>query len=825
MISFPSTLNKGGYHSTPDITPSTSLKDTFLNSVTESFRNAFINTSSGIGFDNSDIRYNEDPDKNGLLDQEQNNALPNEIQYNNSLLADSSIRQANSLAKLQTIENPTHLDNDIFGIVNNYKAFIDNVLIETGNDSMDKSGKKVKTHNWKGRVAGSLFNPYYGVPYTGIVDNVPLLDGSRTGVRNAEEFAKLSDCSIKELVRLSKKKNSILGQARYKYADFMYCKDLGKISNNHLITLRKFAIPVADNIYRQAATHNKKNNQSMPGDIGRLVCWFDTDDNKLSDILSYEYEATWRELNAKIQQLNSEEDDDARGPLGKMLNSMNPGYNKDVENGIANGGALAAVLQRFGIMNPSTPTYASNDVALGRNYDNNKVYEPIDTIQNTHIYEGKLIFKHEFSLTFSYKLRAYDNINPKSAFLDLLGNILAVTYRKGHFWGGRQEVLGPRPNKAGWNKANAIVDSLASGAGDLLQDLFHFDFTKMGSELSSMLNSALGAFQSFDPNISSIVSQTGGAIADTAQAAAKAITGDTDGAKQKLGEAKNNAKGAASAAGNAVKRSNIGGALTGLVKNKLGRPSLYAFDSLLSGANVGLWHVTIGNPKNPIACFGNLIMTSAKITHSGPLGLDDFPTELKVTVSLKHARGRDATDIQKMYTKGENAIYLSLASPFTKINTRDAGELKSKEIDWDANGNPIGRAIKPKPKTQEQEKNNSTKAKTESKGESANKIYDGRTLGEVVITPQTSAAEAKAKIQKTITKSKLEDYYKTDELTQLVNNVDQLDNVDSINDAKIAVIEQLNALNGIGNDEGNEFYAMASGSAEEFIFNKDQKRG
>lgn len=857
MISFPSTLNKGGYHSTPDITPSTSLKDTFLNSATDSFRNAFTNMTSGVGFDNSDIRYNEDPDKNGLLDQEQNNALPNEIQYNNSLLADSSIH-TNPLAKIQTIENPTHLDNDIFGIVNNYKAFIDNVLIETGNDSMDKSGKKVKTHNWKGRVAGSLFNPYYGVPYTGIVDNVPLLDGSRTGIRNAAEFAKLSDCSIKELVRLSRQKNSILGQARYKYADFMYCKDLGKISNNHLITLRKFAIPVGDNIYRQASTHNKKNNQSMPGDIGRLVCWFDTDDNKLSDILSYEYEATWRELNAKIQQLNSEEDDDARGPLGKLLNSMNPGYNKDVENGIANGGALAAVLQRFGIMNPSTPTYASNDVALGRNYDNNKVYEPVDTIQNTHIYEGKLIFKHEFSLTFSYKLRAYDNINPKSAFLDLLGNILAVTYRKGHFWGGRQEVLGPKPNKAGWNKANAIVDSLAKGSGDLLQDIFHFDFNKIGGELSSMLNAALGALESFAPGLTSVVQQTGGAVVDAAQGMAKAITGDTDGAKQKLGEAKNNAKGAAAAAGNAVKRSNIGGALTGLIKNKLGRPSLYAFDSLLSGANVGLWHVTIGNPKNPIACFGNLIMTSAKITHSGPLGLDDFPTELKVTVSLKHARGRDATDIQKMYTKGENAIYLSLASPFTKINTRDAGELKSKEIDWDKNGNGIGRAIPTK--TQDTKKDNTTinggtikgvtvtakKLKNNSKTVHRAKVASVSSTGDQPLkvtmdqlrglgtstfsTP--SQAQLKALDRKfkqstnTLNPNDLNlNGYSTDELSQLMKNVDQLDNVDSMNEAKNAVIEQLSALNGSKNDQGNEFYAMASGSAEEFIFNKDQKRG
>lgn len=687
MISFPSTLNRGGYHSTPDITPSTSLGDAALNSVTSSFRNAFTNMTSGQGFDNADIRYNQDQNRSELLDQEQNNALPSDLQYTNAVLADSSIGTMNR--HLQNIETPFHLDNDIFGVVNNYKAFIDDILIETGNDSMLPDNKTVKTHNWKGRGAGSLFNPYNAVPWTGIVDNVPLLDGTTTGIRNREEFAKLGDCSVKELVRLSSKKNSILGQARYKYSDFMYCKDLGKISNNHMITLRKFAIPIGDNIYRQASTHNEKNNQAVPGDIGRLICWFDTDDNKLSDIMSYEYEATWKELNAKIQQLDSQEDDDSRGPMGKLINSMNPGYNADVEKGIASGGALAAVLQRFGMtlgMTLSTPTYQNNDVALGRNYDANKVYEPVDTIQNTHIYEGKLVFKHEFSLTFSYKLRAYDNINPKSAFLDLLGNILAVTYRKGHFWGGRQEILGPKPNKDGWNKANAIVDSLAKGSGNIFKDVFHFDFDNIAGDLASLANAFLSGLESFAPGVAKIVGSTGEAIQNTAEAVGKAVTGDTSVAKQKLGEAKNNAKKAGNALVNAVDRSRIGGALTGLVKNKLGRPALYAFDSLLSGANVGLWHVTIGNPKNPIACFGNLIMTSAKITHSGPLGLDDFPTELKVTVSLKHARGRDATDIAKMYTKGENSIYFSLASPYTKINTQEGYSLSS--LVYDKNGNP-----------------------------------------------------------------------------------------------------------------------------------------
>ena len=98
-------------------------------------------------------------------------------------------------------------------------------------------------------------------------------------------------------------------------------------------------------------------------------------------------------------------------------------------------------------------------------------------------------------------------------------------------------------------------------------------------------------------------------------------------------------------------------AALGILKNKLGRPAMYAMDSLLKGDNVGLWHVTIGNPKNPIAVMGNLILTNASIQHSGPLGLDDFPTEIKVTCTLKHARSRDAVEIGRMYTKGTNGIY------------------------------------------------------------------------------------------------------------------------------------------------------------------------
>ena len=60
--------------------------------------------------------------------------------------------------------------------------------------------------------------------------------------------------------------------------------------------------------------------------------------------------------------------------------------------------------------------------------------------------------------------------------------------------------------------------------------------------------------------------------------------------------------------------------------NKIGRPQLLAFNSLISPAPTGQWHLTVGNPKNPILTIGNLILVDSKIEHYGPLGLDDFPT-------------------------------------------------------------------------------------------------------------------------------------------------------------------------------------------------------
>jgi len=650
MISFPTTLNKGGSNiNNPK--QSNSAKDVLANSFKNAFSKQVSNLTTAKTLDTDGIKYDETRDVSALID--------NFDFTKNTANKDKGTVLVSPNVNYEKGNTPVMLDEFKFGleqfnVMNNYRVKMKNVGVESGIDNpTDESNKNYIHHGVVVEgVAPSLFNPMYGLNTQGISRNVPLTD-----TESAEDMD-VNDCSISRLVSLSQQKDSPLGLARYKYADFMYCRDLGKISNNRLITLRKFSIPVGDNIFYAAtldASDGKKQNITMPSDIGRMVTWFGTDENKLEDILSYEYESTFIQKEGKIQQLDSQEEDDGRGPMGKIINSMSPAYNREVEKGIAEGGALEWLATKFHITH-AKPTYASDSVALGRMYDNNKVYEPKDTVRDTYLYEGKLVFKHEFALTFNYKLRAYDNINPKSAMLDLLGNVLTTTYRRGKFWGGAQQILGPQPNYDGWAKANAFVDKAINAGGSFLDDLFNLksiDFESICGISSNLLKS-LGIG---DP-LSNVINETKEVI-NAAQ------NGDTDRLKSKAEETYNKLQ-------ELWKKGQFGQVLSGMIKNTLGRPSLYAFDSILSGSNVGLWHVTIGNPLNPICVFGNLIMTNCKVTHSGPLGIDDFPTDLKVTVSLKHGRGRDAVDISKMYTRGEQSIMLSLASPSDGTNTPES---------------------------------------------------------------------------------------------------------------------------------------------------------
>ena len=531
------------------------------------------------------------------------------------------------------VETPIHLDENAYNVINTYRGSYKN----TANQLDGTADKDGNVRVYQTIVSPSLFNPFYGINSAGISPGIPLLDNiadqtniSATGVdgkpkNNTIKLTALDDCSIHNLVKLSNEKDSILGQARYKYSDFMYCRDVGKISNNHLITLRRFAAPVRDNIFQYTGTDTQTSNE-VPGDIGRLITWFGTPENKLEDILKYSFHASWREMEAARQDLDSQENDTARGLTGGLVNLFNTEHAEGVEKGI-NASAFSMLLKDDASEYDKGP-YADNPAVNGRMFDKHKIYEPKDTVRSKYEYEGNLKFSQQFTLTFNYKLRGYDNINGKTAMLDLLGNILAVTYKKGKFWPGEQHIIGAPQNKQGWDKAIGMQNTAIAASGTFLGSLCN------GGSLSDAASSAMNIIQGAD-------------LGKDINQAAKDLL-------------------------NKLKAGGLQSIFSGLMKNALGRPAVYAFDSLLTEGETGTWHVTIGNPLNPIASIGNLIIDGdVEITHGGPLGLDDFPTEITVKVPLKHAMPRDSVDIQRMFTKGRRAIYAEIVPDLTDPNKEE----------------------------------------------------------------------------------------------------------------------------------------------------------
>lgn len=706
MKSFPSTLLKSG-QSVDVYSSSKSIKEAmiaaFNNAMNASQESKPIFDAKSLGLDY--ISGLNSTTKKELIDNIAAPITKGATEKNKR----STIRRTNEFI---TIENPLKFSSDVLNSINKYrfmfkKAVRTNTIRYTVDDSKDttSNGNNTQHIDYINEASTpALFNPWYSVSTKGFSASVPLVvlsddestdetiyriqdigdDGkpkvnvdssTQTDTSSEKQTTKetwidmkvnlapqsknidLSDCSIDTLVKLSehratslvgqKEAISELGVAKYRYIDFMFCRDLGKIPNNHLLTLRKFTRPVGDNINTRLPKSDTPYNFNQSMDVGRLVTWFGNGDNKLEDIIKYNYVATFKPLDSKIQPVDSQEDEESTGIIGKMVNTINPRYNQAMSQGRT--GAHNFISQLGG-------RYLSTSYAnFGRGgqyerheiftpYDHHKVYEPKNTIQSTHVYEGKLTFSQEFTIKFSYKLRAYDNINPRAAFLDLIGNILAVTYRSGTFWGGSRMFRGAPPNKVGTAKVNAFLDRTFDTLGGIGNNLLSGNL-----DIGGTLGSIWGAVKQ---------------IASDAFNTAKSLA---------LGNTSTKGKSPLQVIGAIVKHTGLWSGVQGMIKNGLGRPAVYALDSLLTGDNVGLWHLTIGNPRNPIMSIGNLIIDKSEITQSGPLGLDDFPTDLMVSVSLKHGRPRDSAEIQKMYTKGSGPIYTPLgakaASNFYKLTS------------------------------------------------------------------------------------------------------------------------------------------------------------
>lgn len=395
----------------------------------------------------------------------------------------------------------------------------------------------------------SIFNPYAIVafPYSTDWQN-RLFDGIQYGAdasggtiqkTSNENFTsqKSKNFTIKDLVEDVELSKSM----PYRYSDFLYCKWIRKIPLNRLLTLRRYGAPTFDNLTVPGKKGGEKLEYFKP--VAQAVTFFgEGTGNKLEDLMSFTLNMNWKKVEAEVNKvLGNEQGADGTGSsllngLGKLIGALNG----DVNSASSTAGQFV-------------------DPYEGGPYAH-KVYGPVNVINSVYKRDRGIDFKQTFNLTFEYNLASIGNVNPKAAMLDLMSNLLSLTYNNAAFWGGANRYFPAKPTYpflGGKNGQNAWYRGDPKGFSDAVSSTFKDSSSNLGNFLDGL-------------------------------------------GKDFVGSMKKIASGALS---------------LGMTQMANGRaPDILQFKALLTGEPIGEWHLVVGNPYEPIEMIGNLICTETKFS-------------------------------------------------------------------------------------------------------------------------------------------------------------------------------------------------------------------
>ena len=448
------------------------------------------------------------------------------------------------------------------------------------------------------------------------------------------------------------------GLASYRMQDFIYLKYYNQIPNNYMITLRRYTHPCEDHMFgldMSAEDINRLNGfDESHFHLATAVTYMgEKAGNKLSDILKFEYGANYEDKEAKVEMLQNS-DGGLAAQMKQKLN-ISDRFMAGTETAQSAGGRGQLVKQAIKFSALTGMKGKSVQEALSANYrfEGNEfsqvygenIYGDVNVVNKTKIRSRGLTYSGNFSLNFEYSLKSLKCVNPRVAMMDILSNFLILTGNYGAFWGGETRFYGQK--------------SIAPQFGDPSK-LRNGDYK---GYFKSLLSDVKSGFE----NISTANGGEGGIL---------------DGIKNLAG-----------------------GALQGLLGNLFGGNVGVAGQSqapaaLLSGTPTGYWHVTIGNPLDPIAMMGNMAVTKTTVQFNDVLGYDDFPTEIKFTVELEHCMPRDNAAIENMFNGGKGRFYAftdaGILNAFTTVDNmaafqeRNADQLSQQtNIDFDKNSRPM----------------------------------------------------------------------------------------------------------------------------------------
>lgn len=422
-------------------------------------------------------------------------------------------------------------------------------------------------------------------------------------------------------------KGGVITPTPYTSTDFIWCKYYGKVPNNRMVTLRRYPIPVEDNLLIL-------DTKSPLVPLAQAVTWYGKDiNNPLNDILNLDWGFNWKPRTADVTDVigNEIQIDDVLAALSIDVNSDKATFiKKNIFGATGEGGTFdMAKLSGF---DSKIQEYISSSYGDNGPYWN-QVLGPVNVINSTLVRERGFPKQKSVKMQFDYSLRSYGGINPKIAFLDLLTNFLSLTYNTAPFWGGDVRYF---------EKTGVTIDGLAMEKHMLAGDAK----AALAGGIKAVANGASGGLE----QLTQLLKTLGGSEAlDATQKKDIANFGVKKGGPLDQGAAFYSEK-----------------------LGKLFRTPL-SYRSVLDGRAIGEWHVTIGNPMNPMATMGNLVVASVDMKFGEILGVDDFPTEFSFTVTLDHGRPRAKQDIESIFNMGNGRMaYTAIADPSSARNSHGA---------------------------------------------------------------------------------------------------------------------------------------------------------
>ena len=86
----------------------------------------------------------------------------------------------------------------------------------------------------------------------------------------------------------------------------------------------------------------------------------------------------------------------------------------------------------------------------------------------------------------------------------------------------------------------------------------------------------------------------------------------------------------------------------------------------LTGSNSTPWHVTIGNPKKPLFCSGDMLCKNVQLTVGKNLAFNDLPSYIKISFELENARNLGAQEVFNRFNTGKGRSYVRLNKSFVE---------------------------------------------------------------------------------------------------------------------------------------------------------------